>query len=154
MCCAQHTARTPANRNCSVKAKWKIMTNDLSQNQHRTDVALNLPSPNGMVFPTSINKMKGETNQMAFGVTVVQPFLDTAPNFLLRSSVLIILEKRKMQSKTILINLVLSISMDCDLSTHDSNQWHIKMINVNRMRKKKNKVTIVLSLFLANDILF
>lgn len=97
------------------------MTNDLSQNQHRTDVALNLHSPNGMVFPTSINKMKGETNQMAFGVTVVQPFLDTAPNFLLRSSVLIILEKRKTQSKTILINLVLSISMDCDLSTHDSN---------------------------------
>lgn len=58
------------------------MTDDLSQNQHRTDVALKLHFPNGMVSPTSINKTKGETNQMAFGVIVVHYFLDTAPNFL------------------------------------------------------------------------
>lgn len=47
--------------------KWKIVIGDLSQ--HRTDVALKLHSPNGMVFQTSINKMKGKTNQMAFGIT-------------------------------------------------------------------------------------
>lgn len=48
--------------------------------------------------------MKGEANQMAFNS--ITSFLDTAPNFLSRSSVLIILEKRKMQDKTVLINLV------------------------------------------------
>lgn len=37
------------------------------ENQHKTDVALMLESPNGMVFQTSVNKMKGETNQMALG---------------------------------------------------------------------------------------
>ena len=71
------------------------MTNDLSQNQHRTDVTLKLHSPNGMLFQFPINKMKGETNQMAFGIIVLHPFLDTALNSL-KSSVLIILEKRKM----------------------------------------------------------
>lgn len=71
------------------------MTDDLSQNQHGTDVALKLYSPNGMLVQISINKMKGETNQMAFGVIVSHPFLDIALNSL-RSSVLIILEKRKM----------------------------------------------------------
>lgn len=76
--------------------KWKIVIGDLSQNQHRTDVALKLHSPNGMVFQTSINKMKGKTNQMAFSIIVLHPFLDTTPNFLLSSSVLIILEERKM----------------------------------------------------------
>lgn len=44
-----------------------------------------------------------------------------------------------MQTKTILINLVLSISMYCNLSTHDSNGWHIKMVNINRMLKEKEQ---------------
>lgn len=92
------------------------MTDDLPQNQHGTDVALKLYSANGMLFQISINKVKGETNQMAFGVIVSHPFLDIALNSL-RSSALIILEK--MQKKIILINLVQVFS--CNLSTHDSN---------------------------------
>ena len=91
------------------------MTHDLSQNQHGTDVALKLYSPNGMLFQISINKMKGETNQMAFGIIVSHPFLDTAQTSL-RSLGLIILEKRKMQNKIIFINLVKIFS--CNLSTH------------------------------------
>lgn len=56
----------PINQSCSVKAKWKIMMDVLSQNQHRTDGARTLHSPNGMVFQTSINKRKGKQTKWLF----------------------------------------------------------------------------------------
>lgn len=89
----QQAARPPVNWSCSVKAKWEIVIGDLSQTQHRTDVALKLHSPDGMGFQTAINKMKGEMNQMAFGITSLSGH---SSRLLLRSSVLIILEERKM----------------------------------------------------------
>lgn len=69
------------------------MIGGLSQTQHRTDVALKLQSSNGMGFQTAINKMKGEMNQVAFGITSLSGH---SSRLLLRSSVLIILEERKM----------------------------------------------------------
>lgn len=63
----ERAARSPLNQSCGAEPKWKIMMDVLSQNQHRTDVALMFHSPNGMVLQTSVNNMKGETHQMAFG---------------------------------------------------------------------------------------
>lgn len=112
------------------------MIGDLSQNQHRTDVALKLHSPNGMVFQTAINKMKGEMNQMAFGITSLSGHssrlflikVSSANNFGGKENVE---ENNSHKSYS-------SISM-CHYYTYDSNQWHIKIVNVNSMLKKSTR---------------